>query len=179
MSSPVFSHMFGTITLLGVMIVIAVIFVGIQTIIESSLQKLRLSEIAESVAREIVELSSVHTLGEGKLTYMWLTLPSEARGQGYEIYLKDLGNGRFLVRVQLQIYQQVRVVVVPNFGEHAVQVVAGEVKFSDNFYVSNKLLLPIPEHFVNGRKVAGRPVIVAFDQGDKVYLGIGVIWGEG
>ena len=171
--------MLGTITLLSVMIIITVTFTGMQAIIDSSLQSLRLSEIAESVAREIVELSSVHTLGEGKLTYMWLTLPSETRGQGYAIYLDNLGNGRFLVRVRLQTYQQVRVVVVPNFGERAVQIVTGEVKFSDNFYVSNKLLLPIPERLVNGMSVEGRPVIVAFDQGGKVYLGIGVIWGEG
>jgi len=179
MTSPVFSHLLGSLTLLGVMIIIIATFVAVQFIVESSLQELRLSEVAESIAREIVELASIYTLGGSDLSYMDLKIPESLKNQGYKIELQDLGNGRFVVRVNLQVYQQVCVVVVPNFGERVVQVVEGEKWLTNNIYVSNTLLLPLPTREVGNTKLTGKPVIIAYTSQDGVlYIGLGVIWGE-
>ena len=178
MSSPVFSHLIGTLTLIGIMVLIVATFVAVQFLIESSLQELRLSEVAESIAREIVELSSIYTLGNSPLTYMYLDIPKTLRGQGYTIQLQDLGNGRFIVSVSLQVYRQICVVVVPNFGEQAVHVVDGEIWLTNNLYVSNSLKVPIPLREFADKKYVGKPVIIAYSSGGTLYIGLGILWGE-
>ena len=173
MVAPVISHLLGTITLLGIMVVIVAVFLGAQLVINMNVQELRLTEVAESVARELVELASVHTLGGSGVSIMHLTVPQEIYGQGYTIELENIEGERIIVRVRLQIYQVIRVVVVPNFGKSSIEVVSGEVSLPGlGTTVSPRLLLPIPPG--SGER---RPALVAFSQDDTVYLGFAIVEG--
>jgi len=161
----------GTLALLGILVTIVAVFLGVQLVVHLSIQRVRLAEIAESVARELVELASVHTLGGSGVSVMCLTVPSEVYGQGYVVELGDLGNGRMVVRVRLQTYQVVRVVVVPNFGQSEIRAINGRVRVTElRTDISPVLLMPPPSG-------AGRPALVAVTQGDVVYLGFAVIGG--
>lgn len=175
MASPVFSHLMGTLALLGVMVILIGVFLAIQFIITLEIQNVRLSEVAETTAREIVELVSVYTLGGGNLSYMYLTVPQTIGGQAYDIRLENAGEGKIIVRVKLQIYEQVRVVVAPNFGENPVNVIANDTVI-DDIKVSPEILLPAPECSLNGNRVRGKPAIVAFREGEKIYVGLSIIY---
>lgn len=175
MSSPVFSHLMGTLALIGVMVILIGVFLAIQFIVALEIQNVRLSEVAETTAREVVELVSVHTLGGGNLTYMYLTVPETIGGQAYEIRLERGGEGKIIVRARLQIYEQVRVVVTPNFGDNPVNVVEGET-IVNGIKVSPRILLPAPEHSLGGRMVRGKPAIVTFREGGKIYVGLALIY---
>ncbi len=176
MSSVVFSHMMGTLALLGVMFFLILTFSIVYFVTQMNIQDLRLAEVAESVAREIVEIASVHTLGGGRLTYMYLTIPQEIYGQGYQVELLNAGSGRLIVRVKLQTYEEVRVVVVPNFGESNVKALESEITVGD-ITVSPMLRLPAPLRDVGGVMIRGKPAVVAVTQGDTIYLGFTIIWG--
>ena len=141
MPSPIFTHLLGTLALIGMFFSIAIFmsFVGWISYLEA--QKARLSEIAESVAREIVEIVSVHTLGEGGFTYMNLNIPQTIGSSGYTIQLEEGGENRIIVRVYLQTYDVIRVVVVPNFGEGNVRVIDGEYE-ERGFIYSYRLNVP-------------------------------------
>lgn len=174
MVTPVISHLMGTITLLGIMVVIVAVFLGAQLVVNMSVQELRLTEVAESVARELVELASVHTLGGSGVSVMHLTVPQDIYGQGYTIELEDVNEGRIIVKVKLQIYQVIRVVVVPNFGRSSIKVVSSNVSLPElGITVSPRILLPAP-NTGSGRK---QPALVAFSQDGTVYIGFAVIGG--
>ena len=174
MVTPVISHLMGTITLLGIMVVIVAVFLGAQLVINMNVQKLRLTEVAESVARELVELASVHTLGGSGVSIMHLTVPQDIYGQGYTIELEDVGGGKIIVKVRLQVYQVVRVVVVPNFGRSSIKVISGEVSLPEyGITASPRILLPTP-CTESGRK---QPVLVAFSQDSTVYIGFAAVGG--
>ena len=175
MSSPVFSHLMGTLTLLGVMLILIGVFTIIQFVVLMNIQNARLSEVAETTAREIVELVSVQTLGSSNLSYMYLTVPQSLGSQAYSISIEKAGEGKIIVKAKLQIYEQVRIVVTPNFGENPVNVVDNE-EVIGGIRVSKQIFLPAPERVENGREVKGKPAIVAFRQGKNIYLGLAIIY---
>jgi hypothetical protein len=123
---------------------------------------LMLAEAAESCARELVELVSVHTLGGSGVTYMVLTLPSSLAGQPYNLSIVNRGDNVIEVRAQLQLYRQVRVVVTPNFGRGPVYAVSGTVELG-GLVLSDHVLLPTPQGW--------RAMLVAVNQGDAVLVG--------
>lgn len=176
MASPIFSHLMGTLALMGVMFIIVAAFIGLGFIVSMKIQNIRLAEIAESTAREIVELVSVQTLGGGSMSYMYLHVPQTVSNQAYEIIIDQVAADKILVKAKLQLYEQVRVVVTPNFGKNPVSVVNGTVTVN-GISVSNKLLLPVPPRVVNSTEILGKPVIVAFRSGDRIYIGMGVVYG--
>jgi hypothetical protein len=93
---------------------------------------------------------------------MYLTLPDTLGGQPYVIQLGESGANVLNVTARLQIYQQVRVVVTPNFGQNPVHAVKGTVTVG-SLTISDTLYLPLPPGW--------KPVIVAFRSGDSVYVG--------
>ncbi len=175
MASPIFSHLMGTLALMGIMFIIIAVFAGLGFLINMRIQNVRLAEVAESTAREVVELVSVQTLGDSELSFMYLHLPSSISNQAYEIIMSQAGSGKILVKAKLQIYEQVRVVVTPNFGENPVKVVNGTVTVN-GLQVSDKLLLPTPVRVIGGREVAGKPVVVAFRRGHNIYIGFSIVY---
>ncbi|MCD6209065.1 MAG: hypothetical protein J7J67_02625 [Thermoproteales archaeon] len=178
MSSPVFSHIMGTLALIGAMVIIIAVFLAVQFMAMLEIQNVRLSEVAETTAREIVELVSVYTLGGGNLTYMYLTVPQTIGGQAYSIRIEGTSEGVIVVRVKLQIYEQVRVIVTPNFGERPVKVVAND-EVIGGIKVSREILLPAPERLSSGVGVRGKPAIVVFRDGENIYVGLAIIYNQG
>ena len=162
MPDPVVTHVIGTIALLGsVLLMVAAISMA-QQVNYMQAVNLMLSEAAESCARELVELVSVHTLGGSGVTYMVLTVPSSLAGQPYNLSIVNRGDKVIEVRAQLQLYRQVRVVVTPNFGRGPVYAVAGTIEVG-GVQVSNRILLPTPQGW--------KAMLVAVDQGDAVLVG--------
>ncbi|MEM1508302.1 MAG: hypothetical protein QXY49_06075 [Thermofilaceae archaeon] len=162
MPSPVISHLIGTLTMLGVALLILSAFSFTYFTAYMQSVNLMLAETAESVAREIVELVSVQTLGGGEYTYMYLTVPDALGRQPYSVRLQELSENKLLVNASLQIYYQVRVVVTPNFGQNPVHAVRGVVTVA-GIQVSDTILLPLPLGY--------KPAIVAFREGEYIYVG--------
>jgi len=162
MPDPVIAHVIGTIALLGsALLMVAAISIA-QQVSYMQAVNIMLAEVAESCARELVELVSVHTLGGSGVTYMALTLPSSLAGQPYNLSLVNRGDNVIEVRAQLQLYRQVRVVVTPNFGRGPVYAVSGTVEVGD-LALSDHVLLPTPQGW--------RAMLVAVNQGDAVLVG--------
>jgi len=164
---PAVTHLILTAALVGVMVMVLAAYS--YTLLAQQLQNvnLALSEVAESAARELVELVSVFTLGGGSYSYMVMTLPSTLAGQPYELLLGEEGENVIKVTARLQIYQQVRVVVTPNFGKEPVHVVgaadcAQPVEIPGLGSVSSSIRLPLP---------SGRPVVVAYRQEGRICVG--------
>ncbi|MEM1516968.1 MAG: hypothetical protein QXD46_01550 [Thermofilum sp.] len=164
MSDPIVAHVIGTITLLGALLIItaALTYIHFSNYIDSV--NLMLAEVAEAAAREIVEVVSVYTLGGAGASYMKATLPDTLAGQPYLIRISGGGDNVLEITAMLQIYQQVRVVVMPNFGRYPVRAVptripkesfAGQVPAD----VSETLLMPLPEGY--------EPVIVVYRSADE------------
>jgi len=174
--TPIFTHLMGTLALLSVLVILTGIFTAVFFFSQLTVQRIRVTEVAESVARELVELASVHTLGGGPLTYMYITVPPTIYGQAYNITLQQAGEGKILVTVSLQLYREVRVVVVPNFGKCRIKVVNGTLEVGD-LKISRSILLPLPEVSIDGRRIRGRPILVAVTQGDTVLIGFSAKWG--
>lgn len=169
MSSPVVSHVILTSALLGAMFVVLAVYGYLSFIQQVQNINLALSEVAESVAREAVELVSVFTLGGSSTSYMTVTLPSTLAGQPYILELEEEGENVLKVVARLQLYQQARVVVTPNFGKEPVHVVgtpgtncAQPVVVPGLSGISNTALLPLP---------SGRLVLVAYRQGGSICIG--------
>jgi len=155
MPSPLISHLVGTAALLGAALLILSAFSYSYFMAYMSSVNLMLNEVAESVAREIVEIVSVQTLGGGNYTYMYLTVPDTLHGQPYLITVQDVEENKLLVSASLQIYRQVRVVVTPNFGRNPVHAVSGTLVVpSSQLQVSDKILLPLPPGY--------KPAVVTF-----------------
>jgi len=167
MPYPVVTHLLLTAALVGAMLIMLAVHSYILFTQQLQNINLALSEVAESTAREIVELVSVFTLGGGSYSYMVMTLPSTLAGQPYELLLGEEGENVIKVVARLQIYQQVRVVVTPNFGREPVHVV-GAASCAQPFEIpglgspSNSIHLPLP---------SGRPVVVAYKQGGSICVG--------
>ncbi len=176
MASPIFSHLMGTLALMGVMFIIVAAFIGLGFLVSMQIQNVRLAEVAESTAKEIVELVSVQTLGGGSMSYMYLHVPPTIANQAYEIIIDQVASDKILVKAKLQLYEQVRVVVTPNFGKNPVRVVNGTVTVN-GINVTNRLLLPTPPRVVGGEEMPGKPVIVTYRSGGYVYVGFGVVYG--
>lgn len=169
MPSPVISHLIGTLTMLGVALLILSAFSFAYFTAYMQSVNLMLAEVAESVAREIVELVSVQTLGGGEYTYMYLTVPDTLGRQPYSVRLQELAENRLLVNASLQIYYQVRVVVTPNFGRNPVHAVRG-VAIVAGMRVSDTILLPLPPGY--------RPAVVTFREGEYIYVGFAAVRAE-
>jgi len=75
MPHTVFSHIWGTLGLLSIMIIVSLYAEGILNIISLQIHRTELKEVAESVAKEIIEVVSIHTLGEEDFTLMDLNIP--------------------------------------------------------------------------------------------------------
>jgi hypothetical protein len=162
MVSPVITHVIGTIAILQSVIIILAVFSFMGFVYQMQNQNIMLGEVAESAARELVELISVYTLGGSSTSYMYLTLPDTLGGQPYVIQLGESGANVLNVTARLQIYQQVRVVVTPNFGQNPVHAVKGTVTVG-SLTISDTLYLPLPPGW--------KPVIVAFRSGNSIYVG--------
>ncbi|MCX8180855.1 MAG: hypothetical protein N3E41_05735 [Thermofilaceae archaeon] len=162
MPEPLIAHIIGTTALIGAAVLVIASVVMVQQVNYIQAVNLMLSEAAESCARELVELVSLHTLGGGEYTYMELTLPVSLGGQPYNISLENAGENVIAVKAQLQLFKQVKVVVTPNFGQAPVYAVEGTVKFGDLTLTSN-LLLPPP--------VGWRAALVAVKTGDAIIVG--------
>lgn len=162
MPEPVITHIIGTIALLGVALLVVASISAVQQIAYLDALSVMLSEVAESCARELVELVSLQTLGGGEYTYMKLTLPPLLGDQPYNLSLENVAENVILVKAQLQLLQQVKVVVTPNFGKAPVYAVSGVVRFGE-VTVSQHILIPTPPGL--------EPAIIAVKAGDTVYVG--------
>jgi hypothetical protein len=162
MPSPVVSHLIGTLSVLSAVILILASFNFIQFQYEMRVTNLMLGEVAESAAREVVELISVYTLGGSSTSYMFLTLPDTLGGQPYSLYIDETSENILRITARLQVYQQVRVVVTPNFGQNPVHAISGS-RTVGSLVVSDTLLMPLPP----GKK----PVVVAFKDENTIYVG--------
>lgn len=165
MPDPLVSHVVGTTALIAAAFLVIASAAAVQQALYVQTVNLMLSEVAESCARELVELVSLHTLGGGEYTYMLLTLPPSLGGQPYNITLESTGENVMVVRAQLQLHRQVRVVVTPNFGPAPVYAVTGVVKFGE-LTVAPYLLLPTPP----GQRAA----LVAVRSGGAILVGFTV-----
>lgn len=159
---PVITHVIGTVVLLSAALLTVASVTIIQQINYVQTLNAMLAEAAESCARQIVELVSIHTIGGGDYTYMALTLPQSLGGQPYNITLENVGENMLMVIAQLQLHRQVRIVVTPNFGQAPVFAVSTTMKFGD-LIVSPTILLPTPQ----GWKAA----LVAFKSSDSILIG--------
>jgi len=166
MVSPVISHIIGALAILQAVVIILAALSFMVFLYQMQSQNVMLGEVAESTAREIVELISVYTLGGSSTSYMLLTLPDTLGGQPYVMYIGESGENVLNVTARLQLYQQVRVVVTPNFGQNPVHAVRGSVNVGA-LIVSDTLYMPLPP----GR----RPVVVAFRDGNVVRVGFSSI----
>lgn len=162
MPEPLVVHVIGTITLLSAALLIVASVTIVQSINYVQMLNAMLAEAAESCAREIVELVSVHTLGGEELTYMVLTLPQSLGGQPYNLTLENVGENIIAVRAQLQLHRQVRIVVTPNFGQSPVYAVQESVKLGD-LLVSPTILLPTP--------FGWEAVLVAIRRENAIWIG--------
>jgi len=159
---PIVAHVVGTVALLGAAVLVVAAITAAYQLYYMQTLNLMLAEVAESCARELVELVSVHTLGGSGVTYMALTVPSSLAGQPYNLSIVSRGDNVIEVRAQLQLYRQVRVVVTPNFGRGPVYAVPGTVRLGD-LELSNYILIPTPQGW--------RAMLVAVNQGDAVLVG--------
>ncbi|MEM2475212.1 MAG: hypothetical protein QW407_04740 [Thermofilaceae archaeon] len=163
MPDPVVTHVIGTIALAGAAVLMLAAFTFLQYVNYMDSVNLMLAEAAESAARSLVEIVSVYTLGGAGVSYMTPPLPETLAGQPYLLYLSGGGDNVLNVTARLQIYRQVRVVVMPNFGRYPVRAVRGSVpreRFQGRLQldVSDTLLLPLPPGY--------RPAIVVFRSSD-------------
>jgi len=172
MPSPVVSQIILTSALMSATLLILAAFSFSLYLNRMESMNLALAEVAESAARELVELVSVHTLGGGGASYMVMTLPSTLAGQPYELELGEEGENVIRVVARLQIYSQVRVVVTPNFGREPVHVVGSpscpQPPSLPGLLTppSSRILIPLPR---------GRPALVAFRQGGAVCVGFAAL----
>lgn len=166
MSSPVVSHIIGTLAVLQSVILMLAAFSFLEFQYNMQAQSLMLGEVAESAAREVMELVSVYTLGGTSTSYMVLSLPSTLAGQPYTLTIGESAQNVLNVTARLQVYYQVRVVVTPNFGQNPVHAVKGSVSIGD-LTVKDTLYMPLPPGQV--------PVVVAFKQGDSILVGFSSI----
>lgn len=164
MPDPVIAHVIGTMTLLGALLIItaALTYIHFSTYISSV--NLMLAEVAEAAAREIVEVVSIYTLGGAGVSYMEATLPETLAGQPYLIRISGGGDNVLEITARLQIYQQVRVVVMPNFGRYPVKAVSTKIpkeRFAGQVPgdVSETLLMPLPKGY--------SPLIVVYRSADE------------
>ena len=163
MPHPVFSHLFGTLALIAIMVIVSLFAEAMLYVAFLQTQRTRLAEVAESVAREIVEIVSIHTLGEGGFTYMNLKIPQTVGGAAYIIELEDVEENRLLVKVRLQHHQVVKVVVVPNFGSGAVRVLNHTV-IDNTRGIEYGPVLYVP---------CKNPIVVIIRQNKKYYVALG------
>ncbi len=163
MPAPVISHIIGTVTLLAIALTLVEVFSFVAFVYNMETVNVMLSEVAESCAREIVELVSVHTLGGGEYTVMLLRVPDDLGGQPYVLQVSDVAENKLLVNASLQIYQQVRVVVTPNFGTNPVRAVSTDTQVSQGIVAKPRIFLPLPQGY--------RPALIVFRQGDYLYVG--------
>lgn len=167
MPDPVVTHVIGTMTIVGAAVIILASFTFIQYMSYMESVNLMLAEAAESAARELVEIVSVYTMGGSGVSYMIPFLPETLGGQPYLLHLSGGGDNVLNVTARLQIYRQVRVVVMPNFGRYPVKAVRGRVpkeRFHGklSFDVSDTLLLPLSPGY--------KPAIVVFRSSDEACL---------
>ncbi|MGB9786046.1 MAG: hypothetical protein ACPLRJ_02070 [Infirmifilum uzonense] len=162
MPSPVISHIIGTIAVLQAVVVMLAVFSFVSFVFNMRTQNLMLGEVAESAAREVVELISVYTLGGNSTSYMFLSLPDTLGGQPYMLKIGESSQNVLNITARLQIYSQVRVVVTPNFGRNPVHAVRG-TRIIGALKISDSLYMPLPPGF--------KPVVVAFRDGDSILVG--------
>lgn len=163
MPDPVVTHVIGTMALVGAAVLMIAAFSFIQYLNYMESVNLMLAEAAEAAARSLVEIVSVYTLGGAGASYMTPVLPDTLGGQPYLLHLSGGGDNVLNVTARLQIYRQIRVVVMPNFGRYPVRAVKGVVpmeRFEGRlpFNVSDTLLLPLPPGY--------KPAIVVFRSAD-------------
>lgn len=163
MPDPIVTHVIGTMALVGAAVLIVAAFSFMQYVNYMDSVNLMLAEAAEAAARALVEIVSVYTLGGAGASYMAPELPGILGGQPYLLHLSGGGDNVLNVTARLQIYRQVRVVVMPNFGRYPVRAVKGvipEERFQGRlpFNVTDTLLLPPPPGY--------KPVIVVFRSSD-------------
>ncbi|RLE74967.1 MAG: hypothetical protein DRJ56_06485 [Thermoprotei archaeon] len=161
MPHPVYSHLFGTVALIGIMVAVGAFVHAVATQAYFDTQRARLAEVAESVAREVVEIASLHTLGEGGFTYMDLHLPQTVGGDAYTVRLVEVEENRVAVIAELQYGYAIRVIVVPNFGSGALRVLEGELELG-GFVFSDALRVPCE-----------RPVVAVISMGGEYYVALG------
>ncbi|QOJ79468.1 hypothetical protein IG193_03130 [Infirmifilum lucidum] len=167
MPTPIISHLVGTTTLLAVALILVVMFSFVAFVYNMETMNTMLSEIAESCAREIVELVSIHTLGGGDYTVMLLNVPKDIGGQPYTLQVTDVAENKLLVNASLQIYRQVRIVVTPNFGSNPVHATPGEFQVAPWLKVASKIMLPLPQGY--------KPVLVAYRKSGYIYIGFAAV----
>jgi len=174
MASPVFSHLMGTLALLGLLFVVTSAFLGLQYYTTLQIQQVRLNEVSKAATREIVEMVSLFTLGGGDFSYMYLTLPGALGGQGYNLTLVQ--EGKFIVlRTSTQVYGISRLTTETNIVTPPVAVVSSPVVVN-GIKVTNSILLPVPPKYAGGVYIEGKPVIVAFRSGGTIYIGFAVVY---
>ena len=161
MPHPVFSHLFGTLALVGMMLAIGVFAYAVTTNAYLESQRARLAEVAEAAAREVMEIVSLHTLGEGGFTYMDLHVPQTVGGDAYRLRLLEVEENRIAVVAELQYGYAVRVVVVPNFGSGAVRVLQEELERGE-YVFGSALCMPCAD-----------PVVAVISRGGDYYVALG------
>lgn len=168
MPHPVFSHVMGTIALIGVIIQVAYYTTVVSWIAFRETQTARLSEIAESISREIVEIVSVHTLGEGNFTYMDLTIPRKVGGRPYEVLISKVEENQVEVAVSLQHNSILKVITIPNFGGGSIEITSSVpcgTPPAAGVTFDVRLRMPLAK----GRS----PIVVVWRCGGRYYLGLG------
>jgi len=162
MPSPVFSHIWGTLGLISIMMVISLYATGVLGIISAQIHEVELSEIAESVAREAVELISIHTLGEGGFTYMELNVPQTIDDEGYVIELAEKSDGHIIVKVRLMSGVRESIAEL-NLGSGPIRVFNGSaVDLERGIQYGYRLELPCK-----------KPMILMMRNGDTYFIALG------
>lgn len=169
MPTPVFSHILGTIALIGIMTSTVLLYSSILVYSKFTIAKTMLSEIANYVASEITDTGVLYNLGANTGFFRRLYIPKGVQGQGYTIEIVQEPDG-FYLEVYLDTAKWVK-----------AKVKIGTTQPSDIEY--NTDVSTISEVILSGRiiKYSGliysgikNPVVVCIRKdNDKVFISLG------
>lgn len=149
MPYPVFSHIMGTIALIGIALAVVGIFHFLGSYAALSSAQVQLREVVEAVGRNVVELASIYTLtlessqaGSVGVTCMKVNLPSTVGGMPYSLTI-GVNGSKLIVLGEFQHLSYYRIITLPYSGAIGT-LDAGVYQCGDkSLEVSRKLLMPL------------------------------------
>lgn len=110
MPTPVFSHILGTIALIGIMTSTILLYSSILIYSKFIITKTMLSEVANYIASEITDVGVIYSLGSNVGFYRKLYIPKSVGGHGYAMEIVQEGDDYYL-KVYLETIKWVMVKV--------------------------------------------------------------------
>lgn len=169
MPTPVFSHILGTIALIGIMTSTILLYSSILIYSKFTIAKTMLSEVANYIASEITDTGVLYNLGANTGFFRRLYIPKGVEGQGCTIEMVQEPDGYYL-EVYLDTAKWVRAKV--KIGT----TLPGNIEYNTDISAVYEITLSGKTVAYSGLIYSGikNPVIVCIKKNDgKVLISLG------